>query len=359
MAPAIVIDVLPAGRGDSLWIECDTGGPRPWRMIVDGGMPDTFPVLRERVLAVPADDRVIDLAIVSHIDSDHIGGLLALLNAAGDLGMQFGDVWFNGLPQLPEPESAKSRSVSEGESLIKLLSGAGSVPLPWNLAFDRRAVMTSGDATIAPIELPGAPDITLLSPTPRRLIALRKTWEAELEGVRRGVAAEPAAPPEPPAPLDDLEALAATPTAMDGSRANGSSIAFLLEHQGASVLLTADAFVPVLGANERGGQPLHLDAFKLSHHGSKGNVTSELLALAPADRYLVCTNGDRFHHPDDVAIARVVTCAPDDAELWFNYRTDETARWEDARLRATHRYRTVYPDGATPGGVRLELAGTP
>ena len=364
MAPVIVIDVLPAGRGDSLWIECDTGGPRPWRMIVDGGMPDTFPVLRERVLALPADDRVIDLAVVSHIDSDHIGGLLALLTAAADLGVQFGDVWFNGLLQLPEPESGKSRSVSEGESLVKLLSGAGSAPLPWNLAFNGRAVMTSGDAAIAPVELPGAPDITLLSPTPRRLIALRKTWEAELEGVRRGVAAEPAEPPEPPAPLDDLEALAATPTAMDGSRANGSSIAFLLEHRGASVLLAADAFVPVLGAalttlaNERGGQPLHLDAFKLSHHGSKRNVTPELLALAPADRYVVCTNGDRFHHPDDVAIARVVTCAPDAAELWFNYRTVETARWDDAQLRAAHRYRAVYADGGTPRGVVLELAGT-
>ena len=52
-------------------------------------------MLRERVLALPADDRVIDLAVVSHIDSDHIGGLLALFTAAADLGVQFGDVWFN------------------------------------------------------------------------------------------------------------------------------------------------------------------------------------------------------------------------------------------------------------------------
>jgi hypothetical protein len=41
--PAIAIDVLPAGRGDSLWVECDTGRARPWRMIFDGGMPKTFP----------------------------------------------------------------------------------------------------------------------------------------------------------------------------------------------------------------------------------------------------------------------------------------------------------------------------
>jgi beta-lactamase superfamily II metal-dependent hydrolase len=293
MAPAIVIDVLPAGRGDALWIECDTGGSRPWRMIVDGGMPDTFPVLRERVLELDADDRIIDLAVVSHIDADHIGGLLALLTAAADLGVQFGDVWFNGLSQLPESEGVQSRSFREGESLVKLLSGAGSVPLPWNVAFGGCAAMTSGDAAIALVELGAAPTITLLSPTPCRLIALRKTWDAALEGVRRGVAPEPPSPPEPPAPLDDLEALAATPTAMDGSRANGSSIAFLLEHRGASALFAADAFVPVLGAalttlaNLRGGQPVHLDAFKLSHHGSKANVTPELLTLAPADRYVV------------------------------------------------------------------------
>src|SRR5438045_4073908 len=122
MAPAITMDVLPADRGDSLWIECHRPSGRPWRLLFDGGMPANWPVLRERVLALGEPERVIDLVVVSHIDSDHIGGMLPLL-AATDLGLRIGDVWFNGLPQLPDPAMKSVRSVAEGESLVRLLSG--------------------------------------------------------------------------------------------------------------------------------------------------------------------------------------------------------------------------------------------
>ena len=363
MTPAITVEVLPALRGDALWIECHRPGGRPWRLLFDGGMPGTWPLLRERVLALGEPERVIDLAVVSHIDSDHIGGMLPLL-AAGDLGVRFGDVWFNGLPQLPEPGTYTTRSVAEGESLVRLLSAAArrAAPLPWNRAFDGRAVMTAGDGAIQPVDHPGEPAITLLSPTPRRLLALRKTWTAELERLQRGEPAEPAPPAEAPSPLDDLAGLAATRTNRDGSAANGSSIAFLLEHAGASCLLAADAFVPVLGAalttlaNDRGGQPIELDLFKLSHHGSKGNVTPQLLALVPARNYVVSTNGDRFHHPDDVALARVATCSPAGAAISFNYATAATLRWRDPALCAEHEYEAAYPaDGGA--GLHIVLRG--
>jgi hypothetical protein len=361
MAPAITVDVLPALRGDALWIECHRPHERPWRLLFDGGMPGTWPLLRERVLALGEGERVIDLAVVSHIDSDHIGGMLPLL-AATDLGVTFGDIWFNGLTQLPEPGTGATRSVAEGESLVKLLSAAAksAKPLPWNRAFAGRAAMTAGDGAAELVDHPGEPAITLLSPTPKRLLALRKKWAAELERLQRGEAAEPAAPPAPPAPLGDLAALAATPTNRDGSEANGSSIAFLLEHGGASCLLAADAFVPVLGAalttlaNERGGHPLELDVFKLSHHGSKGNVNEALLALAPARTYVVSTNGDRFHHPDDVALARVATGSPAGAAIAFNYETPATLRWAEDQLCSAHDYTATYP-AAGGAGLRLEL----
>src|SRR5437867_4466327 len=113
MTAPITVEALPASRGDALWIECRRAGQRPWRLLVDGGMPETVGTLRERVLALPPDERVVDVVVVSHIDSDHIGGLLALLTATQELGVSFGDVWFNGLPQLPEAPTGPSRSVSE------------------------------------------------------------------------------------------------------------------------------------------------------------------------------------------------------------------------------------------------------
>ena len=59
-------------------------------------------------------------------------------------------------------------------------------------------------------------------------------------------------------------------------------------------------------AAARGVTTLPVDAFKLPHHGSKGNVLEALVKVAPAQHYVMSSNGDTFHHPDDQAVARVV-----------------------------------------------------
>ena len=90
-APAITLEVLPAGYGDSLLLTC----PVPhghWRMLVDTGPDECWPTLRERLLAIPPDAggrRRIDLLVVTHIDHDHIGAVQALLQDRS-LGLVFG-----------------------------------------------------------------------------------------------------------------------------------------------------------------------------------------------------------------------------------------------------------------------------
>jgi hypothetical protein len=363
MSIGITIDVLPASRGDCLWIECTRAKGPPWRLLVDGGMPGTWPVLRERIVNLAKAGPVLfDLAVVSHIDSDHIGGMLPLF-ASTDPRVRFGDIWFNGLPQLPEPGSSRSRSVAEGERLVDLLSGqGGGSPLPWNDRFGREAVMTKGDGAYLEVVCADGPTLTLLSPSPRRLESLRRVWTTELLRLQRG---EPSEPPSPAVrlPLENLEALAAIETAPDDSPANGSSIAFLLEYAGRSCLLAADAFSSVLGnsltsvANARDGRPIEVDVFKLPHHCSKGNVTTSLLAVIPARHYVVSTNGDRFNHPDDIALSRVVTAATHEPTLWFNYATPAMQRWNDASLKAKYRFAARYPAQGDEGGVRLVLPG--
>ncbi|MEZ5082471.1 MAG: hypothetical protein R2750_03330 [Bacteroidales bacterium] len=41
---------------------------------------------------------------------------------------------------------------------------------------------------------------------------------------------------------------------------------------------------------------------KVSHHGSKSNISKKLLDLLDAKHYLISTNGDRHNHPDPEAI---------------------------------------------------------
>jgi len=326
-------------------------------MVVDGGPPEAADALAARVDALPPDDRVLDVVVVSHIDSDHIGGMLPLLRRDD---LEIGDVWFNGLAQLPEPDERSVRSVAEGEDLVGLLTGASNgKPLPWNRVVGGHALATEGDRTFLELALPDGPHISLLSPTPRRLLALRRVWDQALARVHRGEPEE-LGDITPQEPLADLHALAAADTANDASVPNGSSIAFLLEHRGASCLLAADAFPTVLGgalwalANARGGQPIPVDAVKLPHHGSDKNVGKKLLSLVSTKQFLISTSGERFGHPDDVSLARAAAAGGPGTTMWFNYApTAKTQRWADPDLGARYGFTTHFAESTD--GARIEL----
>jgi beta-lactamase superfamily II metal-dependent hydrolase len=365
MTTAIRVEMLPARLGDCLLVECLRPDGSVWRMLVDGGPPDTWPMLEGRLRRLDAADRRLDVVVVTHIDSDHIGGMIPLL--ASDLASQIGDVWFNGRTHLPG-EAGQPRSIDQGESVVSALLGhPGLAPghretpvLPWNAAFDGGPIETTGSADQLRVSIPDGPTITVVSPSPSRLRTLAAKWTQVVAAAQRD--SRPLPEPDVLKPLDDLQALAKRTTAKDASVANGSSIGLLVEHRGASVLLSGDAFGPVLAAGlagvarSRGVRHLEVDAVKLPHHGSQANVTSALLAVAPARHYLVSTNGDVFHHPDDVAVARVITGAATAPSLWFNYRTARTERWGDAALTARYGHTATFPDPAAPeAGVVLEL----
>lgn len=350
--PAITIEALPGGYGDSLLVSCALG-KRTWRLLVDTGPDECLPTLTARLAAIEPDAegrRHIDLAVISHIDHDHIGGADRLF-ADRSLNLRFGDIWFNAPPQ------PVMRGVAEGVGLAAVL-GAAARGLPWNRAFGGQDVVT-GEALFR--ELPGAPGeprITLLSPTRTTLDALYRVWAQELPKVK--------ARPEPQ-PLTtergalDVEDLAARKTPEDRAPANGSSIAFLLEHRGASLLLTADAFPGVLTAalealaRQRGmALPWPIDLFKLSHHGSRANTTTGLMKTVRATHALVCTSGAIFGHPDPEGVARAVLGGGQGLHLWFNYRTAKNAVWAAEVLQTRHGYTAHYPEGPA-SGVVIEL----
>lgn len=361
LRPAITLEVLSASYGDALLVTCALARGR-WTALIDTGPDECWPPLAARLAALPKSrtgERRINLAVISHIDHDHIGGAAALFSDTA-LRLRFADVWFNA------PRRAVPRGVAEGEGLAAILGATGTA-LPWNRAWAGHWAVTPADRPY--VELPasgGQPRITLLSPSPQRLQSLFRRWDKELAALRSW---QPPLVEAPAAPRSvataDLATLARSRTAVDRAAANGSSIAFLLEHRGASVLLLADAHptvvVPALRALAAArGQPLpwRLDAIKLSHHGSRANTTLELLEVVQADHYLVSTNGAIFRHPDDEAIARVAVCGGRNARVWFNYRGTHTEKWAGARLRERYGCRPVWPTEAGDGVV-IELRGRP
>jgi len=352
---AMTIEVLPAAFGDCLLVSCPVG-KRMWRMLIDTGPDETYPILKKRLLALPvADDgrRHIDLFVVTHIDHDHIGGAKLLIEDK-QLALSFGDIWFNA------PPAPKRRGVAEGQLLATLL-GAAPKALPWNEAWSGGPVCTPAKGGGVQLGGRNLPKLTLLSPSPLELKKLYKVWATELERLRLKQREPPELTPSPRAGTTAaLEDIAKRKTAQDQSIPNGSSIAFLLEHKGASALFSADAFPGVLheaieSLRVRRGLkgPLAVDVIKLSHHGSRANTTQALLKVVKATHFICSTNNSYFKHPDEEALARVIVGA-NSPTLWFNYDTAKNRHWDSIDLKQRYGYRVNYPD-QNDQGVSVEL----
>lgn len=352
------VELLPAEQGDAIWIEY--GRPSdPHRVLIDGGVRKTYEVVKARAQAVPGRKRRLELLVVTHVDSDHIGGVPKLL-ADTSLRLGLDEVWFNAWRHLPK--TGDRLGPVEGEMVSAELDQRR---LRWNTAFDERAVVVPAKGSLPRRELPGGLVLTLLSPTPDRLEALRPAREkavrdAGLEpGVQDAALEEAARRRGVPDLLGaglDVDALAASRLEPDTAPANGSTIALLAEYEGSSCLFGGDAHPDVLQAGverlcrERRVERLAVGALKVPHHGSMFNVSTPLLALIETDRYLFSTSGRQTHHPHPEAVARTILQGRSPT-LYFNYRAETTACWDDRRLTARYRYRTVYPDGPGPGLV--------
>jgi glyoxylase-like metal-dependent hydrolase (beta-lactamase superfamily II) len=129
------IEFLPAQQGDAIWIEYGKPGA-VHRILIDAGTPATATLIRQRIEALDRSDRRFDLLIVTHVDTDHIGGVLKLLTKL-PAGTQFDDVWFNAWPQIRKARSSKLGPI-DGEILTTALQ---KLKWPWNTYFGGAAVM--------------------------------------------------------------------------------------------------------------------------------------------------------------------------------------------------------------------------
>ena len=73
------VEMRPAACGDCLWIEYGTP-PATHIVVIDGGVGATAKDLANRIAQARAERGVdvldIELLVVTHIDNDHIGGVL-------------------------------------------------------------------------------------------------------------------------------------------------------------------------------------------------------------------------------------------------------------------------------------------
>lgn len=358
----IRIEMLPAAHGDCLLVEYGDGAEIEGRILLDGGLKSTFKKALLPRLAEIGKPCPLDLLVVTHVDQDHIEGVLALLDLPKpERVVNARWVWFNGYGEI----SSGKLGPAQGEDVSLRLS---KLPYDWNAGFEKRIVVAPDAGKLPVVKLPGKATLTLLSPGRAQLRALVPVWKKALReaGLRPGGGRISAAaragilgPKKKPLlriSTSDVATLAGATAPTDSAEANGSSIAFILEHRRKKVLFAADAHPDVLeeGLRRYGrGEKVRLDAFKLPHHASKHNVPRSLLARVTCRDFLISTDGSRFGHPDPEAIARVLVTqkAP---RLHFNYRSDYNRAWDRAELREARGYEAIYPKNAK-GGLTAEV----
>jgi beta-lactamase superfamily II metal-dependent hydrolase len=347
------IHFLPAKYGDCIWIEYGPAGDTK-NILIDGGTGGTKKHIRDMLKALPGEKEV-ELLVVTHIDKDHIEGILSLLSEE-ELGFSVGSVWFNAWKHLPRPENEDEEfGARQGELLSAAILKHG---LNWNKEFEGGAIVLTDNGDIPVILLPGGMKLTLLSPNKGNLSVLREKWEDELKKLDLVPGFGEEVPDDDidsfGVDIPDIEQLAAEAFHEDEAAANGSSIAFLAEYGGERVLFAGDAFPSVVlnSLNKLYNEEVPLSLVKLSHHASAHNTSPELIEKLDCKRFVISTNGSIFKHPAQVTVARVIHLKGEGTELIFNYKSDYNKCWNISSLKENYGYSTVYPSAE---GIKIEL----
>jgi hypothetical protein len=315
------LDVRRARKGDCLILHFGTKAD-PGLILIDGGPANVYsPQLKPRVQQIRAargltatQSLPVDLAMVSHIDDDHINGILELtgeLIAAQDgrkpLPLKILDFWHNtfddiigndpdhliaavkasfGAASLAgeadvdglDPDAAKVlASVDQG---FRLRDDLKKLAIPINSEFDGKVILAAKGA--AALDIGRGLTLTVAGPMKPELAALQKEHDAFLKTAakakKRGTAS-----------------LAAF---TDTSVPNLSSVVVLAKADGKTILLTGDARGDkILNGLELAGivKPkgkLHVDVLKMPHHGSDRNMAQSFLDRITADHYVFSGNGE-------------------------------------------------------------------
>ena len=304
--------VVQAEFGDCFLLEYGSA-VAPRFLLVDGGPPDTWELHLESELAGIAQvGGALDLVMLSHVDNDHIVGLLDLLarlradGAAPLIGV--GGIWHNSFGRTVDVDGTlgprlraatmNAASVQSAVAVNGIAEGnalrlaAQALGIPLNAGFPGDLVCA--DDHPQPVLLDNL-KLTVVGPTRANLDELRAQWETWLAAHEDAVAD------------GDPQVMANS----DRSVPNLSSIVVLAEADGKRVLCTGDGRSDHLlqGLGQAGlldaGGAMHVDVLKVAHHGSDRNATRKFFRLVTADTYVLSANG-KDDNPDLATLIWIV-----------------------------------------------------
>jgi beta-lactamase superfamily II metal-dependent hydrolase len=326
------LDALEARKGDALVLRWGEDG-ESFIALVDGGPSPIYQEsIRPHLAAIAGTDPAgqplqvqLERVVVSHVDDDHIDGILDLANAidsaqkqANPLPARIVEVWHNAFADLqflpefadqPGLQDAIRRANADPAALIgtaqprddptidDITSGAQSVKQGRDLDRLLRTINVPRNTSFADgfvregasIDVSGL-TVRVVAPDTLLLEMLKAEWKRELAKLL-----------EKESEQARISALAAAFD--DRSVPNQSSIVLLIEFAKKSMLLTGDArgdhLIKALARNPNIASPLEVDVFKVPHHGSSHSNGAELFATVIAENYVISGNGEHGNpHPD-------------------------------------------------------------
>ncbi len=340
----LIFEALRAKFGDSLLLHYGTK-QKPRLTVIDGGPPGVYnDALKPRLEAVRKERKLaektpldIDLMMVSHIDADHIAGVLELVRKLKDLRDSKKPVpwkierfWHNSFDDLLgnddvsvasaasvmspaslggmlQPEgSLILASVGEGRDLRKLLDALG---LGGNPPFNGLVRAAKKKITLGNLKL------TVIAPSDKNLLALQKDWDKKVKALLEKE--------------KKAEARAEIASYVDRSVYNLSSIVVLAEAHGKRILLTGDGRgdhtlegLEEAGLFDENGQ-IEVDILKMPHHGSERNIDADYFEKIHARHYVISADG-KFDNPDIKTLEMISQARPDDDfTVHLTYPMDE------------------------------------
>lgn len=319
--------ILKAYHGDCILIKTFNKEGNPFNILIDGGPPNTFDFsLRAELRKI----KIINLLVLTHIDYDHIGGLIKFLNNSIFNEIQIDKYWINCKNLIEAGVSSNKISYDHAKSLEELL-------------IEKKIPLEKYEKTITTDSLLKIADeikITVLSPETEIIAKLNNDWK-DLGDIHKDA-------------LEDLKISNTISSQItkgsllnlskekfrpqkkiENDILNSSSIALLIEGVDFKFLALADSRAEIiertlkkLSYNDSDNR-LRVDYMQISHHGSKNNTSNDLLDLIDCNNFIICTNGGlgKSKHPDREVIARILYHPKrelkDRRHIIFNYSLKE------------------------------------
>jgi beta-lactamase superfamily II metal-dependent hydrolase len=357
------LDVRRARKGDCLLLHFGAKDA-PGLIMIDGGPKNVYkPHLKPRIAQIRKarglaknDSLPVDLLMVSHVDDDHIQGILDLTKeeiAARDAHqprlLNVLSFWHNSFDAIighepkeltasfqdhfgaaalsggemsddavraieddsqeePEVTTSGLKVLASIEQGFRLRSDAEGLGYPRNPEFNGELVLARKGAK--PVDIAPGLKFTVLGPMKPELEALHKKHDEWLRELKK----------KGKSPAETLAAY------IDKSVPNLSSIVVLAEAGGKRMLLTGDArgdkvleglqLAGLLAPGKK--SKIEIDLLKVPHHGSSNNLAKDFFQRIVARHYVFSGNGEHGN-PERESMEMLLAARGEDADYTIHF----------------------------------------